>query len=1690
MFAPRKIRVFSLLSLLVLVSPLAAARSKVATPTFSPAAGTYTSTQSVTINDSTSGATIYYTTNGSTPTSSSTEYSAPISVSSTQTIKAIAEKSGYSNSSVASAKYTITLAAATPTFSPVAGSYSTVQSVVISDATTGATLYYTTDGTTPTTGSTRYTSPVTVNTTETINAIATASGYSTSAVGSATYTITTPATPTPTLSPSTGTYPWSPYGEAVAIAIGDSNQNATIYYTTDGTTPTTDSDEYSDPVAINSNATVKAIATAPGYLDSAVATGAYTVLADPPYFSEDPGSYVGSQSITLEDDTSSRAKIYYTTNGTTPTTSSPLYSGSITVASTETIEAIAVVSGYATSPVSSGTFTITSVPEAPTFSPSPGSYSTAPLVNINENSLNATVYYTVTPGTSGVTPTTSSPNYTGTLTVGSTQTIEAIAAVSGFTSSNVTIATYTLPSPLATTTTLTITSDGNPVASIDYGAAVVLNASVSTNGQALTAGTVEFCSEAASSCTDVNLLGSAQLSPAGTAALTLKPGVGTHNFSAIFVETSTSQPSSSPPAQLTVSGSDQTITSLTQAAPNQKLVATVMGAGDVPEIPTGSVSILDANNNNAFLTGGPLVPQSTVTSMGSPQSAALPGVPSESHNFLTEGDFNGDGNPDIAIFTSNGSLSILLGNGNGTFSQAPASPITDVYGTAIATGDFNGDGKLDIALADGYTITVLLGNGDGTFNPESDSYLSCMSPTSLAVGDINKDGKLDMVVGCSDTGGLPLESGLLILEGNGDGTFTEASGSPFVLTSDDSPTSVVLGDFNGDGNYDIAAVQEHGNISVLLGNGDGTFTQASGSPFNNNGYELEDIVAGDFNHDGRVDLAIADYYYSRVDLFLGNGDGTFNAVGSISGGGAGAWSLAIGDFNLDGIPDLVVAYDPDIMGSCQPQSSCPYPTTIQYLIGSGNGSFSPGPLQSVSGGPQEIAVADFTSDGVPDITSANWGDGVGPTTLNVYPVYLGYSGTVVFSSIPENTGGTDVISASYAGDDNYQASTSSTLPVALPWISGITPATGGPGAFVKVEGANFGTPSGTVTINGSSMEVGSWTPSEIEAVVASGATTGSLVVTNGMASNSVPFTVPSSPTISSVSPAFGATGNSITISGYNFGTAGEVSFNGVSATVTSWGMDTIICTVPSGTTTGPVIVTVGSTASNGYNFTVASSILGISPSQGSVGTQVTITGSGFGSAQGTSVVTFNGIPATPSSWSDTSIVVNAPNGVSTGKIAVQEGGMVTTGPLFTVAPAISALLPASGPAGTLVTISGSNFGVSQGTSSVTFGQLSSTPSQWSSNRIVVAVPSSAVTGSVVVTVSGQASNPLQFTVGTSTSTGTISGTVTQTDGVTPVTAATVRVMTGNTATATTTTNSSGSYSIPNLSAATYNVEATAYGYTAGVQSNVTLGSGQSSIVNFSLASQSSITYTYDALNRLIGVISPALGAAGYSYDGVGNLISIGRAPVGQVAIFGFTPNSGTVGTAVTISGAAFSSDPQQDTVTFAGTTATITSATATQLVVTVPSGVATGPIAVTTPGGTATSTASFTVNSSSLLVVPPMPQFLPPMSVDGGRQIAAQEKSRPSQPSANFRDAIQNGPALAPIRGSIRTNSHPSEGAVAAVRVTIRNSLRLQVPNEAGIPLRLGTVILGNLAQSFFQVEKAAAKVKVIGSLLAQDQGV
>jgi hypothetical protein len=243
----------------------------VATPTAAPAAGIYTTAQLITLSSTTNGARIYYTVDGSPPTESSNLYAEPIAVLVTQTIKAISIKSDLSASSVRSFQYTITGTVQAPTFSVPGGIYGPSQSVALSSSTPGADIYYTVNGDTPTKQSIKYSSPIAVSSSQTIKSIAALTNWADSQVSSSSYTINGPVA-MPQFSVSPGTYT-----SQQSVAIISATPGAAIYYTVDGGTPSSSSNQYVGAINIETTQTIKAIAVKSGFSDSAVAEGRYTI---------------------------------------------------------------------------------------------------------------------------------------------------------------------------------------------------------------------------------------------------------------------------------------------------------------------------------------------------------------------------------------------------------------------------------------------------------------------------------------------------------------------------------------------------------------------------------------------------------------------------------------------------------------------------------------------------------------------------------------------------------------------------------------------------------------------------------------------------------------------------------------------------------------------------------------------------------------------------------------------------------------------------------------------------------------------------------------------------------------------------------------------------------------------------------------------------------------------------------------------------------------------------------------------------------------------------------------------------------------------------------------------------------------------------------------------------------------------
>lgn len=340
---------------------------------------------------------------------------------------------------------------------------------------------------------------------------------------------------------------------------------------------------------------------------------------------------------------------------------------------------------------------------------------------------------------------------------------------------------------------------------------------------------------------------------------------------------------------------------------------------------------------------------------------------------------------------------------------------------------------------------------------------------------------------------------------------------------------------------------------------------------------------------------------------------------------------------------------------------------------------------------------------------------------------------------------------------NYDSTV--TIPNALsaPTITSLTPASGGVGTVVTIAGTNFRDQqlNSTVTFSTNrTATVTSWSNTSIVATVPASTVTGAVRVTvAGTASTTATFTIVPPPTLTSLSPTAGGVGATVTLAGTNFGAtqgASTVRFNGTVATPTAWSATSITAPVPAGATTGPVTVTVGGQVSAGLGFTVIPppTLTALSPTSGGVGTAVTLTGTNFGTTQGTSAVRFNGTVATPTAWSATSITAPVPAGASSGLATVTVGGQSSGGVTFTVIPppTLTTVSPAAGGVGAVVTLTGTNFGASQGASTVRFNGTLATPTAWSVTSITVPVPVGATSGPVTVTVAGQVSGGMTFTV--------------------------------------------------------------------------------------------------------------------------------------------------------------------------------------------------------------------------------------------------------------------------------------------------------------------------------------------------------
>ena len=488
--------------------------------------------------------------------------------------------------------------------------------------------------------------------------------------------------------------------------------------------------------------------------------------------------------------------------------------------------------------------------------------------------------------------------------------------------------------PTPTITSLTLSS-----ASVTKGTTVTLTAHVTASGAAVHPGTVTFCNAAAPHCEDTAILGTAQLTTNGTAKLYLRLPPGTHSIKAIFSATLNRAipraSSTSTPVSITVKGVANSLTTTPTALKVgnfYQMSTTVNAFGPVPL--TGTISFHDTvNGGSPRLLGS--VPVSSALSQltyGIPIPVPSP-APTDT---VAVGDFNNDGIPDLAgiSFSINGTIPIfdvLLGHGDGTFTATTINLPNEDFPMISAAGDFNGDGNLDLAIGNNYNA-ILLGHGDGTFSDpifinvgypgwgslvsidiNGDGILDLVDPSNpsvsslgngdgtfspaptlsaltgpLAVGDFNNDGIPDLV----SFDGPTFAHTLL---GNGNGTFTTKDAFPL-----SSYQFLRVGDFNNDGFPDLVTTANNNSIVILLGKGDGTFTPSAPFPFSNSVYES---AVADFNRDGKLDVALFSFS-GGLTILLGNGDGTLGAPLNLTPVKPIGPPFVVADFNSDGLPDI------------------------------------------------------------------------------------------------------------------------------------------------------------------------------------------------------------------------------------------------------------------------------------------------------------------------------------------------------------------------------------------------------------------------------------------------------------------------------------------------------------------------------------------------------------------------------------------------------------------------------------------------------------------------------------------------------------------------------------------------------------------------------------------------------------------
>jgi hypothetical protein len=540
----------------------------------------------------------------------------------------------------------------------------------------------------------------------------------------------------------------------------------------------------------------------------------------------------------------------------------------------------------------------------------------------------------------------------------------------------------------------------------------------------------------------------------------------------------------------------------------------------------------------------------------------------------------------------------------------------------------DGDGDLDMLVANrtsGGRVSVRLNGGDatgsntGVFAGGSDILLVNI-PGGVAVGDVDGDGDLDMLV---VIGTAPGRVSIRLNGGDASGSNTGGFANGTDLTVGNNPSSLAVGDVDGDGDLDLlTANNSSGTVSVRLNGGDSTGSNTgvfAGGSDPAVDAAPQSVVLGDVDGDGDLDLLTANSYNSSgtVSVRLNGGNALGGGTGTFSGGsdpavGANPYSLAVGDVDGDGDLDLLTANSGSDNVSVRLNGG--------NATGSNTGVFSGGSEAGVGGYPYSLAVGDVDGDGDLDLLTANPGASFGGTTVSVR--------------------------------FNQPA----------PTIISFTPTSGPVGQSVIVTGTDL-TGASSVTVNGTASTITANTATSLTFTVGAGSTTGVIRITTpaGATSSTASFTVIPTPVITSFSPATGPIGQTVTVSGTNFTGATALTVGGTGVTFTFVNSTTLTFVVAAGSPSGLLAVTTPggtATSSGSFLFIPPPTVTGVAPSPAASGSTVTITGTNLG---GTTGVTVNGTAITGYTVvNGTTITFTVPAGVTSGTVGVTTPGGSTS----------------------------------------------------------------------------------------------------------------------------------------------------------------------------------------------------------------------------------------------------------------------------------------------------------------------------------------------------------------------------------------------------------------------------------------------